>query len=125
PQTRLTVNSAYHIYDFPAWSLDGAQIAFESYGGGIAPRIYVMNADGSGLTQIADSVSATRIAWVGAGVSPPPPPPHPPPVPPPPPPPPPQGRIAFVTSRDGNAEIYVMNAGGSGVTRLTHHAAGD
>src|SRR6266581_195209 len=36
-----------------------------------------------------------------------------------------QGRIAFVTSRDGNAEIYVMNADGSGVTRVTDNPAID
>ncbi|HXI33128.1 MAG TPA: PKD domain-containing protein [Gemmatimonadales bacterium] len=35
------------------------------------------------------------------------------------------GRIAFVSSRDGNAEIYVMNADGSGVTRLTDDPASD
>jgi Tol biopolymer transport system component len=29
------------------------------------------------------------------------------------------GRVAFVSERDGNAEIYVMNADGSDVTRLT------
>ena len=29
-------------------------------------------------------------------------------------------RIAFVSSRDGNDEIYVMNADGSNQTRLTH-----
>ena len=32
-------------------------------------------------------------------------------------------RIAFYSERDGNAEIYVMNADGSGVTRLTRTAA--
>ncbi len=32
-------------------------------------------------------------------------------------------RIAYVTDRDGNAEIYVMNADGSGVRRLTNTAA--
>src|SRR5437899_1693387 len=37
----------------------------------------------------------------------------------------PQGRIAFVSGRDGNAEIYVMNADGSGVTRLTDNPAVD
>lgn len=31
-----------------------------------------------------------------------------------------QGRIAFVSNRDGNWEIYVMNKDGSGQTRLTH-----
>ena len=28
-------------------------------------------------------------------------------------------KIAFVSGRDGNNEIYVMNADGTGVTRLT------
>jgi TolB protein len=32
-------------------------------------------------------------------------------------------RLAFYSDRDGNAEIYVMNADGSEVTRLTNHAA--
>ena len=35
------------------------------------------------------------------------------------------GRIAFVSERDGNAEIYVMNADGSGQTRLTNNPAND
>jgi Tol biopolymer transport system component len=33
------------------------------------------------------------------------------------------GKIAFVSSRDGNRQIYVMNADGSGQTRLTNHPA--
>jgi len=33
----------------------------------------------------------------------------------------PQDKIAFVSDRDGNEEIYVMNADGSGVTDLTNH----
>src|SRR5215204_3542268 len=32
-------------------------------------------------------------------------------------------RIAFYSERDGNAEIYVMNADGTGVTRLTNTRA--
>jgi dipeptidyl aminopeptidase/acylaminoacyl peptidase len=36
-----------------------------------------------------------------------------------------QRRIAFVSSRDGNAEIYVMNADGTGLTRLTNDPAAD
>ena len=35
------------------------------------------------------------------------------------------GKIAFVSDRDGDFEIYVMNADGSGQTRLTDNAAGD
>jgi len=35
------------------------------------------------------------------------------------------GQIAFVSDRDGNPEIYVINTDGSGVTRLTKNPAGD
>jgi Tol biopolymer transport system component len=35
------------------------------------------------------------------------------------------GKIAFVSSRDGNDEIYVMNADGSGQTRLTNNSVDD
>jgi uncharacterized protein YjdB len=34
-------------------------------------------------------------------------------------------RIAFVSQRDGNAEIYVMNADGTGTTRLTNDPQAD
>ena len=36
-----------------------------------------------------------------------------------------RGRIAFTSTRDGNAEIYSMAADGSSVTRLTNHPAED
>ena len=35
------------------------------------------------------------------------------------------GRLALVSFRDGNSEIYAVNADGSGVTRLTDHPAWD
>jgi Tol biopolymer transport system component len=35
------------------------------------------------------------------------------------------GRIAFVSDRDGDPEIYVINADGSGVARLTNSPGGD
>ncbi len=38
---------------------------------------------------------------------------------------PPGGRIAFASDRDGNGEVYVMNADGSGQTNLTNHPAQD
>jgi TolB protein len=34
-------------------------------------------------------------------------------------------RMAFMSNRDGNPEIYVMNVDGSGVRRITNHPAGD
>ena len=36
-----------------------------------------------------------------------------------------EDRTAFYSKRDGNREIYVMNADGSGQTRLTNNAKGD
>jgi Tol biopolymer transport system component len=35
------------------------------------------------------------------------------------------GKIVFDTNRDGNYEIYTMNAGGGGQTRLTNNTAVD
>ena len=35
------------------------------------------------------------------------------------------GQIAFVSRRDGDTEIYVMNADGTGQTRLTNNATAD
>ncbi len=35
------------------------------------------------------------------------------------------GKIAFVSSRDGNNEIYVMNADGTGLQNMTQNAAND
>ena len=37
----------------------------------------------------------------------------------------PAGKIAFHTERDGNGEIYAMNADGSGLTNLTNNPADD
>ena len=36
-----------------------------------------------------------------------------------------RGRIAFASDRDGNWEVYVMNADGSGQTNLTNNPASD
>jgi TolB protein len=36
-----------------------------------------------------------------------------------------RGRIAFVSERDGNSEIYVINADGSGLTNLTNNPANE
>jgi len=34
-------------------------------------------------------------------------------------------RIVFTSSRDGNSEIYVMDADGQNLTNLTNHSADD
>ncbi len=92
----------------PAWSPDGAKIAF-SKEVGLSDfdhwEIYVMNADGSGVTRLSDGehYDAGPLSWSPDGT-----------------------RLAFNSDGDGsNLDIYVMNADGSGVTRLTDHAAAD
>ena len=78
------------------------RIAFYS-GRDLNREIYVMNADGSGQTNLTNNAADDRYpAWSPDGI-----------------------RIAFSSSRDGNQEIYVMNADGSGQTNLTNNPAPD
>ncbi|HEY6061085.1 MAG TPA: Ig-like domain-containing protein [Gemmatimonadales bacterium] len=85
----------------PAWSPDGTKIAFVSNRGGDYD-LYVMNADGTGVTPLnVGSVSYDiRPAWSPDGT-----------------------KIVFGNFGNGYSigEIYVMNADGSGVTRLTNN----
>ena len=98
---RLTTNDA--VNGSPAWSPDGSKIAFSSSdlsGGRQGPsNIAVMNADGTGLallTQNQGGFDSWEPAWSPDG-----------------------SRIAFVT----NGDLYVMNADGTEVTRLTNRTA--
>jgi TolB protein len=75
------------------------KIAYSAWDGVGSPKIWVMNADGSGQTKLTN-YSDDGPAWSANGQ-----------------------KIAFYSFRDGNAEIYVMNADGSGQTRLTNNAA--
>ena len=99
-ETRLTDNDAddYSL----RWSPDGRRIAFMSERDG-NHEIYVMNADGSGVTRLTHNDAADgQPIWSPDG-----------------------RRIAFDSYRAGTLEIYVMNADGSGVTRLTDNDAYD
>ena len=105
PVLRLTRNRASD--DFPVASPGGRRIAFVSDRGG-DEDIYVMNADGSRprlLTRDRPRAGGgapldTAPAWSPDG-----------------------RRIAFASDRaGGEQEIYVMNADGSGVRRLTRTA---
>ena len=112
--TRLTDSEATDVS--PAWSPDGSRIAFASDRDAsdlrdddlFGTQIYVMNADGSGVTRLTGVSEASDIfpAWSPDG-----------------------SRIAFASDRDDservNSDIYVMSADGSGVTRLTGGVAGE
>ena len=100
PLTNLTNHAADDAN--PAWSPDGARIAFQSDRDGTY-EIYVMESDGSGVTRLTNhSESDVGPAWSPDGA-----------------------RIAFTSTRDGNPDIYAMNVDGSGVTRLTSHPMDD
>jgi Tol biopolymer transport system component len=89
----------------PCWSPDGTKIAFDSEYGGSDYHIWVMNADGSGKTQLTfgTSVDDTDPSWSTDGT-----------------------RIAFESDRDGDIEIWVMNAAdGSGARSLTNNPSSE
>lgn len=83
----------------PAWSPDGNRIVF-SRSTGQGEQLYVMRANGSDVTQLSDGIQDILPAWSPDGQ-----------------------RIAFNRTiepvEDMPSQIYVMNADGSGVRRLT------
>lgn len=82
----------------PSWSPDGSKIVFVSDQTG-NKEVYVINADGSGLTRLTSTQSAREYspAWSPDGK-----------------------RIAFESNVSGSNEIYVMNVDGSNPTRLVN-----
>jgi len=86
----------------PAWSPDGATIAWISNREGNYD-IYTMTADGTNVRRLTDDPEAdVWPAWSPDGAS-----------------------IAFMSKRDGDWEIYVMDADGANPRRLTTEAGDD
>jgi Tol biopolymer transport system component len=81
----------------PRWSPDGSRIAFVRDG-----NIWVIGRDGSGEAQLTTTGEDGDPNWSGNG-----------------------GKIAFVSERDGNAEIYLMDADGGRQRNLTQNGAED
>ena len=85
----------------PAWSPDGTKILFSSFRGGM--DIYQVMRDGSDLHRLT---SASLWDWFPSFS--------------------PDGtKVVFSTNRDGNGELYVMDADGSNEVRLTDHQEDD
>lgn len=101
-QTRLISDGFSHWN--PAWSHDGKKIAFAVAPGADnnAPsQIYVAKADGSDPVRITnDKFDEWGPAWS-----------------------PDASKITFTSNRDGEYKLYMMNADGSNVTRLTNFSA--
>jgi Tol biopolymer transport system component len=96
-----------HDQNAPVWSPSGDKIAYETIdapvsGIGAPSEVYVVNADGSGKLNLTN-----HPAWDGSpSLSP-------------------EGRLAFVSERDGNMEIYTVSLNGTGLMRLTHDTGTD
>ena len=100
-------NTPTIVDEDPNWSPDGTQIIFQSDRDRNF-EIYVMNTDGSQTQNLSNHkgrdywpewwAPGSAVESVGA----------------------PDSKIAFVSVRDGNGEIYVMNANGSEPQRLTN-----
>lgn len=86
------------------WS-PGGQVVFEStdyIGGAYHDRVYLVNADGSGLRALFPGGVDHSPAWSPDG-----------------------SRVAFISRRDGEERLYVMNADGSDARALTWHVGWD
>jgi len=97
---RITVNRSLNIN--PVWSSDGKAIAYTSYRRQNFPDIFIQRIyDGTPPESPAhgtDRIHNFLPAWSPDGT-----------------------KLAFMSNRDGNAEIYVMDANGGNLRRITRH----
>jgi TolB protein len=101
---RITVNRSLNIN--PVWSADGKAIAYTSYRRSNFPDIYIQRIY-EGTPPEAPAHGTDRVhnflpAWSPDG-----------------------SKLAFMTNRDGNQEIYVMDANGGNLRRITRHPSID
>jgi TolB protein len=95
---------------YPGWSPDGTTVAYAGYDGANWDIYVTSPVPGNPSTRLTTAAAADRepnwqprpVETLGT-----------------------EGLIAFTSTRDGNAEIYVMNPNGTAATRLTNHAAVD
>ena len=112
-QTNLSQYSG--IDDWASWSPDGTRIVFQrmvaiTRTSEATPKlliphsdVFVMNADGTGQTDISDNAATDQWAlWSPDG-----------------------GKILFQSDRDGDPELYTMKSDGSGQTNLTQNPGAD
>lgn len=95
------IGGAY-VPSSPAWSPDGSRLAYQArdvIGTTVQPgEIHAINADGTGdATLASDPADDNNPSWSPDGT-----------------------RIVFDSTRDGVRELYVMNADGTNVQRLTN-----
>ena len=79
----------------PSWAPDGTRIAYESTLGGKS-HVWVMNADGSGQTELTSGTQDLGPAWSPDGT-----------------------QIAFARPSSNGWNLFVMNADGSGLHRVS------
>lgn len=84
----------------PVWSPDGSQLAFSRFTGSQVFEVFVIDVDGSNESNVTNSSTSNDAspAWSPDGT-----------------------RLAFVSDRgaDGDAEIWLMNPDGTGLSQLT------
>lgn len=105
---RQLTDTGFDHWD-PVYSPDGTHIAFTQYTADHRANLelYVMAADGTGARRVTDTTAAGSAqnfqpAWSPDGT-----------------------RLTFVSNRDGNNDVYVINANGTGETNVSRHPASD